>query len=964
MSHSRSQSPGRSPSPPPSSKLKGVVVLAAAESKRQKSSVRGHKKQGYGDQRKSGVDDGTSAQKLLMKYVDQVLEQVESPDARKMPDHAMGAKSFKESTFLEKLQHPNLLDIPLHSQTTRQKALEPIHKTGKMNLFIGVCDSLRRNDGGMVRARLSGEMVDDKVIKMVATALPDNVYLQHIMLHDNVITDLGVEALCMSLRWHPSIQTIWLGGNLISDRGAIALATLLGRNPNIIDLNLSNKRPRKSWGDSQDIVHPEVTYLGAEAFAKQFRRSCGLTSLSLAEHKIRDIGARMLFKALRNSKLRSLNLKANGLTSGCCLALRDALLDQPVLEKLVLSRNDIDDDGVTDICQGLAHNTVLQALDLSYCKLQDRGIQAILLCLEKNQALSALNTMYNLSPDDRADRIIDMRAAATRALDMHLDRMDKKSSGVAGLGPPMSAGTMSTLQGISEESFKLARSEPAVDLAAIAMPSRARAFLSSRGESRERTSLGSRGGSRGSSRARSRGGSPRSPARSRAGSLEGDMGSPPPPPSPHSPPSSASEKGNGRGLSPTAGSSRGRASRRGGGHEDDDAGLCGLDLTTGWKECAARKTPNIPTASVGGMRPRSRPLRGESAEGERASRAGSRGASRGGSRDGALGGSASPSRQRAATPGMLPTVAWEGEGGAEDKEGHMQAFLELFEIEADAMQRDTATARGKREYVITERMRLGHLLPNSPYRRFFEDKERPSLSRELGLTRGVPSVGNVGIMPVRNVTNRFKDSAQHLTYLRIATPDDPPDARPISLIQIALDQRAYAEKIRAERQTPLYKELKRDALDFVPRGKQRAAANKIPADFWDKWKRKMRTRYPRGIDKADKVRSTDMKEFKRPITMVNGKPVLDKVKAAIVTPGQALVYRKEQRAKRLSNERAAYAGEQSTATIGHAKRLAHDILGLRADQPITDVLNRHGLTTKIGLVTMPESFITKEFKAY
>ena len=444
--------------------LKTVVDAAVAQEKSEagKRKKKRGKEAGQRAAPGSGVDDGKSAQKLLMGYVDQVLQQVQSPDGREVPDHIRANKTFKESSFLERLQHKDLIDMPLQSQVTRQKAMEPNHETAKMNLFIGVCDSLRRNDGGMVRARLSGEMIDDKVAKMIALALPNNVYLQHLMLHDNVVTDLGVEALCHALRWHPMIQTIWLGGNLISDRGAQALAKLTSLNHNVIDLNLSNKHPRKTWGDSQDVVHPEISYLGAEAFAKHlYRGTCGLTSLSLAEHKIRDIGARMLFKALPTSKLRTLNLKATGLTHNCCAVLRDALRDQPMLEKLVLAKNELGDEGAVQICQGLAHNSVLQALDLSYNKIKDLGMNALLLCLERNFTLTALNTMYNDSRDDRADRIVEMRSSATQALDKHLDRIGQRLGGGGGGGegegegdmPPLSANTMATLQRIAEESF-------------------------------------------------------------------------------------------------------------------------------------------------------------------------------------------------------------------------------------------------------------------------------------------------------------------------------------------------------------------------------------------------------------------------------------------------------------------------------------------------------------------------------
>lgn len=963
-------------------------------------------------------DDGTSAQKLLMGYVDQVLEQVQSPDARVIPEHVTTNKLFKEMSFLEKLQHPDMVDVPLHSQITRQKAMVPNHETAKMNLFIGVCSSLRRNDGGMVRLRLSNEMIDDKVAKMLATAVTNNVYLQHLMLHDNVITDIGVEALCLALRWHPSIQTIWMAGNLISDRGAIALATLSGRNPNVIDLNLANKRPRKSWGESQDIVHPEFSYIGAESFAKQLMRGCGLTSLSLAEHKIRDIGARMLFKALSSSKLRNLNLKSTGITANCCLSLRNALLEQPVLEKLVLAKNDIGDDGVQEICAGLAQNTVLQALDLSKCQIQETGLNTLLLCLETNFTLAALNTMYNLSPDDRADRIVDMRSTATRALDQHLDRLGKDEDPDSA-SAPLSARTMDTLQRLAEDSFKLRGSSSggaALDLSAIAMPRRARDILL--------RSASSRGESRGESRGASRGGSARrSSSRSMLGSASSPRSVSPRSVSPRMRSDSASfpqqqlEREGGlpeRSSAWSRGSSRQGARGRIGSRDGGDLPPSrGLDLTTGWKESARIKSPSVANVTVGGMRPRSRPLRSEVEQGDAAAAAAANAAAAGGSRSGSRarsrsrsqsrGGdvvllsnreSPSPRRSPGSSPGGSPTGSprsrspsltgreralsnvsdasgqgGEGIVGGGGGDNSMGAFLELFESESEDLRASSANRKSRPEYVITERMRLGHQLPNSPYRRYFEDKDRPVLSRELGMTRNVPKIGNVGVMPVRNTVTRFKDSAQHLTYLRVATPDDPPDARPISLIQIALDQKAFADKVRAERQTPLYKELKRDAMDFVPRGKQRLAAKKIPQEFWGKWKKKLRQRYPRGIDKAPKIRSTDLREFKRPTKVLpSGKIVLDKVKAAVKTPGDALVYRREKRLEEIQKEKETFYGG---STIAHAKKLTHDILGLRADQPLSDIYTdrndgkyRKGLTTRVGADEEPVALTSKTFKAY
>jgi hypothetical protein len=47
---------------------------------------------------------------------------------------------------------------------------------------------LKRNDGGLVRLRLNSEGIDDELLVLLTRVLPENIYLQHIMLHDNAIT--------------------------------------------------------------------------------------------------------------------------------------------------------------------------------------------------------------------------------------------------------------------------------------------------------------------------------------------------------------------------------------------------------------------------------------------------------------------------------------------------------------------------------------------------------------------------------------------------------------------------------------------------------------------------------------------------------------------------------------------------------------------------------------------------------
>ena len=73
----------------------------------------------------------------------------------------------------------------------------------------------------------------------------------------------------------------------------------------------------------------------------------------------------------------------------------------------------------------------------------------------------------------------------------------------------------------------------------------------------------------------------------------------------------------------------------------------------------------------------------------------------------------------------------------------------------------------------------------------------------------------MGVMPVRSATTRHRDSGQHLLYLRISTPNDPPDAKPYSLLQVARDREAERKRVKLLRQDPEYKIKKKEKMEII-----------------------------------------------------------------------------------------------------------------------------------------------------
>jgi Ran GTPase-activating protein (RanGAP) involved in mRNA processing and transport len=125
-----------------------------------------------------------------------------------------------------------------------------MHSSERRYRIIDLGKRLKRNDGGLIRVRLSSESIDDDLLHILSENLYTNTLVQHLMLNNNKITDNGVKKLVKGLRRHPAIHTIWLGGNLISDRGVLYLCELCRHNRRVKELNLSNRWPELRWESS------------------------------------------------------------------------------------------------------------------------------------------------------------------------------------------------------------------------------------------------------------------------------------------------------------------------------------------------------------------------------------------------------------------------------------------------------------------------------------------------------------------------------------------------------------------------------------------------------------------------------------------------------------------------------------------------------------------------------------------
>ncbi|KAM7060141.1 NACHT, LRR and PYD domains-containing protein 2 [Molossus nigricans] len=133
-------------------------------------------------------------------------------------------------------------------------------------------------------------------------------------------------------------------------------------------------------------------------FSSSLRFNQTLTCLNLTGNELQDEGAKRLYLTLRHPRcfLQRLSLENCQLTGAYCKELSSALIVNPRLTHLCLAKNDLGDQGVKLLCEGLSYpESQLQTLVLFHCNITCDGCIKLSMLLHQNSNLTRLDLGLN-----------------------------------------------------------------------------------------------------------------------------------------------------------------------------------------------------------------------------------------------------------------------------------------------------------------------------------------------------------------------------------------------------------------------------------------------------------------------------------------------------------------------------------------------------------------------------------------
>ena len=289
-----------------------------------------------------------------------------------------------------------------------------------------------KNNSGIEELRLSYNRFKSSA-SVILQALKENSKLRILQLSSNSMAGQVAEDLASVIKTNSNLEQLGLGNNKLGS-SAVVILQALTQNCRLKLLNLNNTNLTGEIAEYLARViknNSNLTYLGlannllgistavilqalkensklevlylcnnnmtgqvAEDLAKVIKNNSGLKEIYLSHNCLRSSAVLILQALKENSKLKILDLGNNNMTGVIAEELANVIKNNPSLEEIFLSHNDLKSSGVV-IIQALIRNSKLKVLNLNGNNMTGQVAKDLAHAIKNNSGLAKLYLSAN-----------------------------------------------------------------------------------------------------------------------------------------------------------------------------------------------------------------------------------------------------------------------------------------------------------------------------------------------------------------------------------------------------------------------------------------------------------------------------------------------------------------------------------------------------------------------------------------
>ncbi|WOL09791.1 RAN GTPase-activating protein 2-like [Canna indica] len=281
---------------------------------------------------------------------------------------------------------------------------------------------------------LSDNALGEKGVRAFEELLKSQSNLEELYLMNDGISEEAAKAVCELIPSTEKLKILHFHNNMTGDEGAIAISELLKRSPALEDFRCSSTRVGSEGGIELAKALDTCTHLkkidlrdnifGVDAgiaLSKTLEKLVYITELYLSYLNLEDEATIAIANSLKKSlpSLEVLDIGGNEITSKSAPTLVECITIKQSLRKLMLSENELKDEGAVLIGKALEENCPhLEELDLSTNMIMRVGARCLAQAVSNKPKFKLLNINGNAISDEGIDEVKEILKNGKNSLDV------------------------------------------------------------------------------------------------------------------------------------------------------------------------------------------------------------------------------------------------------------------------------------------------------------------------------------------------------------------------------------------------------------------------------------------------------------------------------------------------------------------------------------------------------------------